>query len=117
MNNKNGPSREDGRKRKQRKENVRGLTLSEISFGNLVSNDATGVVDGRVGIELHRLDHIFLDDADLERYRRHGAGFSKVFFFFFRPVSDSSLFSRNPIPVKTQNQMVKVNQLEAQSPN
>jgi hypothetical protein len=58
--------------------------LSEISFGNLVTDDAAGIVDGRVGIELHRLDHILLDDADLERYRRHGVGFFRTFVRFRR---------------------------------
>lgn len=45
----------------------RRLTLSEIGLGDLVADDSTGIVDGRIGIELHRLDHILLDDTDLER--------------------------------------------------
>ena len=43
------------------------LTLSKIGLCDLVADDSTGIVDGRVWVKLHRLDHIFLNDADLER--------------------------------------------------
>ena len=54
------------------------ITLSKIGLGDLITDESAGVEDGRVGIELHRLDHILLDDADLERQRRHlrWSGFS-----------------------------------------
>ena len=48
------------------------LTLAEIGFADLVADQSAGVEDSRHRIELHRFDHILLDDADLERERRHG---------------------------------------------
>ena len=51
--------------------------MTEIGFTDLVADQSAGVKDCRHRIELHRLDHIFLDDADLERKRRHGPPLNK----------------------------------------
>ncbi len=47
---------------------------AEVDLGDPVADLAAHVEDGRVGIELHRLDEILLDDADLDGEGRHGDG-------------------------------------------
>lgn len=50
------------------------LTLSGLSLGDPLSDDPAGVVDGRGGLKLHRLHHIALADADLQRQHHHLGG-------------------------------------------
>lgn len=59
-------------KRKQKEK--RNLTLSLVGLCDLVPDYAARVVHTRGRIELHRLGHIAVDDADTKREGRHRGG-------------------------------------------
>lgn len=77
--------------------------MSEIGLGDFISDESTSVEDGRVGVELHRLHHVLLDDADLERQRRHADFFlvdDPIFYLFSSRPANSN---------KSTNQQIKMN--------
>lgn len=46
-------------------------TLSSLGFGNPLSDDSAGVVDGRGRLKLHGLHQVALADADLQGQGHH----------------------------------------------
>lgn len=67
------------------------FTLSEIGLGDFVADESASVKNSRVRVELHRFDDILLDDADLQRQRRHAdlclVGNPIFCLFSFRPAT------------------------------